>query len=210
MSQQELSMRLSLRSLPLLALALALICAQALAQPAQNRRFRGTIEGLDGKVLAVKLRAGSTVKINLADNWQVTAYTKAQISDIKVGNFIGVGASPQPDGSQRAVSINIFPESARGLGEGFRSWDVVPNGTMTNANVAEAVASPDGQTLLLKYKDGEKKIVVPPTATIAIFSAGEKTEVKPGAAVAITAVTKPDGSFESARVGVGRDGFVPN
>jgi hypothetical protein len=201
---------LSLRSLPLLVVALVLICAQAIAQPVQNRRFRGTIEGLDGNVLIVKTRDGSSVKINLADNWQVTAYTKAQISDIKVGNFIGVGASPQPDGSQKAVSINIFPESARGLGEGFRSWDVVPNGTMTNANVAEAVASPDGQTLLLKYKDGEKKVIVPPTATIAIFSAGEKSEVKPGVAVAITAVAKPDGTFESARVGVGRDGFVPN
>ncbi len=158
----------------------------------------------------VKARDGSSVKINLADNWPVTAYTKAQISDIKVGTFIGVGASPQPDGSQKAVSINIFPESARGLGEGFRPWDVVPNGTMTNANVAEAMASVDGQTLLLKYKDGEKKIIVPPTATIAMFSPGEKAEVKPGVAVAITAVTKPDGSLESARVGVGRDGFVPN
>jgi hypothetical protein len=203
-------MVLSLRSLPLLVVTLLLVCAQALAQPAQNRRFRGTIEGLDGNVLTVKARDGSSVQIKLADNWQVTAYTKAQISDIKVGTFIGVGATPQPDGSQKAVSINIFPESARGLGEGFRSWDVVPNGTMTNANVAEAVASPDGQTLLLKYKDGEKKVIVPPTATIAQFTPGEKAEVKPGVAVAISAVAKPDGSFESARVGVGRDGFVPN
>jgi hypothetical protein len=203
-------MMLSFRSLPLLAVALLLISAQALAQPAQNRRFRGTIEGLDGNVLTVKARDGASVKIKLADNWQVTAYTKAQISDFKVGPFSGVGATQLADGSQKAVSINIFPESARGLGEGFRSWDVVPNGTMTNANVAEAVASPDGQTLLLKYKDGEKKIVVPPTATIARFGAGEKSDVKPGAAVAISAVTKPDGSFESARVGVGRDGFAPN
>ena len=203
-------MTLSLRSVSLLAVAFVLICAQAMAQPAQNRRFRGTVEGLDGNVLTVKARDGASVQIRLADNWQVTAYAKAQIADIKVGSLIGVGATPQPDGSQKAVSINIFPESARGLGEGFRSWDVVPNGTMTNASVAEAAASPDGQTLLLKYKDGEKKIIVPPTATIAQFSAGEKSEVKPGVAVAISAVAKPDGTFESARVGVGRDGFVPN
>jgi hypothetical protein len=203
-------MTLSLRALPYVALALFLACVQAIAQPAQNRRIRGTIESLDGNTLIVKARDGTSMKINLADNWQVTAYTKAQISDIKVGTFIGVGATPQPDGSQKAVSINIFPESARGLGEGFRSWDVVPNGTMTNANVAEAVASPDGQTLLLKYKDGEKKVIVPPATTIAQFGAGEKAEVKPGAAVAISAVAKPDGTFESARVGVGRDGFVPN
>ena len=198
------------RSLPLLLVLLVLMCSQAIAQPAQNRRIRGVIEGLDGNVLMVKARDGVSVKINLADNWAVTAYTKAQISDIKVGTFIGVGATPQPDGSQKAVSINIFPESARGLGEGFRPWDQAPNGTMTNANVAEAASSVDGQTLLLKYKDGEKKIVVPPTASIALFGPGEKTEVKPGVAVAITAVTKPDGSLESARVGVGRDGLVPN
>ena len=198
------------RTLPLLLLSLVLICSQAIAQPAQNRRIRGTIESLDGNVLMVKARDGASVKINLADNWAVTAYTKAQISDIKVGTFIGVGATPQPDGSQKAVSINIFPESARGLGEGFRPWDQAPNGTMTNANVAEAVAGVDGQTLLLKYKDGEKKIIVPPTASIAMFSQGDKAEVKPGAAVAISAVAKPDGSLESARVGVGRDGLVPN
>jgi hypothetical protein len=203
-------MTLSLRALPLVILALLLVCAQAIAQPAQNRRIRGTIESLDGNTLTVKARDGASMKINLADSWQVTAYTKAQISDIKVGTFIGVGATPLPDGSQKAVSINIFPESARGLGEGFRSWDVVPNGTMTNANVAEAVASPDGQTLLLKYEDGEKKVIVPPSTTIAQFGAGEKSEVKPGVAVAVSAVAKPDGTFESARVGVGRDGFVPN
>jgi hypothetical protein len=200
----------TLRTLSLLALSLVLICSQAIAQPAQNRRIRGTVESLDSNVLTVKAQDGADVKIRLADDWAVTSYTKAQISDIKVGTFIGVGGTPQPDGSQRAVSINIFPESARGRGEGFRPWDQAPNGTMTNANVAEAVAGVEGQTLLLKYKDGEKKIIVPPATPIALFGPGEKAEVKPGVAVAVTAVTKPDGSLESARVGVGRDGLVPN
>jgi hypothetical protein len=198
------------RTLSLSALSLVLICSQAITQPAQNRRIRGTIESLDNNVLMVKTRDGTDVKIKLADNWSVTAYTKAQISDIKVGSFVGVGGTPQADGSQKAVQVNIFPEAARGLGEGFRPWDQAPNGTMTNANVAEAVAGVDGQTLLLKYKDGEKKIIVPPTATIAMFGPGDKAEVKPGVAVAVSAVTKPDGSLESTRVGVGRDGFVPN
>jgi len=199
-----------LRTIALGALSVVLICSQAIAQPAQNRRIRGTVESLDNNVLMVKARDGTDVKIKLADNWAVTSYTKAQISDIKVGSFIGVGGTPQEDGSQKAVSINIFPESARGLGEGFRPWDQAPNGTMTNANVAEAVAGVDGHALLLKYKDGEKKFIVPPTTPIALFGPGDKAEVKPGAAVAVTAVTKPDGSLESTRVGVGRDGFVPN
>jgi hypothetical protein len=199
-----------LRTLSLSALALVLICSQALAQPAQSRRIRGTVESLDSNVLMVKARDGTDVKIKLADNWTAISYTKAQLSDIKVGSYIGVGATPQPDGSQRAVSINILPESARGLGEGFRPWDGAPNGTMTNANVAEAVAGVEGQTLLLKYKDGEKKIIVPPATPIALFGPGDKAEVKPGVAVAVTAATKPDGSLEAARVGVGRDGLVPN
>lgn len=199
-----------LRTLALGAISLVLICSQAMAQPAQSRRIRGTIQSLDNNVLMVKARDGADVKINLADNWAVTAYTKAQLADIKVGTFIGVGGTPQADGSQKAVSINIFPESARGLGEGFRPWDQAPNGTMTNANVAEAVAGADGQMLLLKYKDGEKKIVVPPATPIAMFGPGDKAELKPGVAVAISAVAKPDGSLESARVGFGRDGFVPN
>ena len=198
------------RTLALSALSLVLIGSQAIAQPAQNRRIRGTIESLDNNVLMVKARDGTDVKINLTDNWTVTAYTKAELSDIKVGTFVGVGGTPQADGSQKAVQVNIFPEAAHGLGEGFRPWDQAPNGTMTNANVAEAVAGVEGQTLLLKYKDGEKKIIVPPTASIARFGPGDKAEVKPGVAVAISAVTKPDGSLESSRVGVGRDGLVPN
>src|SRR5262249_9270603 len=130
----------ALRSISLTVLTLVLMSAQAIAQPAQSRRIRGTVETLDGNVLMVKARDGQTVKINLAPNWAVTAYTKAQTSDIKVGSYIGVGGVPQEDGKQRAVSINIFPESARGLGDGFRAWDGAPNGTMTNANVAEAVS----------------------------------------------------------------------
>lgn len=198
-----------LRPLPIVLFLVAVSFGQAVAQPAQNRRIRGTIESLDGSVLMVKARDGASVKIKLADNYAVTAYTRAQLADIKVGSYIGVAGTPQPDGSQKAISINIFPESARGLGDGFRPWDL-PNSTMTNAAVAEALASADGQTLKVKYKDGEKTIIVPPVTPIALFGPGERGELKVGVAVAVPAVTKPDGSLESSRVGVGRDGVVPN
>lgn len=200
---------IALFRLPLLACALVLFTmSQLSAQPAQNRRIRGTIESLDGNVLMVKARDGASVKITLTDNYGVAGYNKRQLSDIKAGDYIGVAGTPQADGSQKAISINIFPENARGLGDGHRPWDL-PNSTMTNAAVAEAVASADGQTLTLKYKDGEKKIIVPSGTPIATFGPGEKSELKPGAAVIVTAVTKPDGSLESTRVGVGRD-IVPN
>jgi hypothetical protein len=200
---------IALFRLPLLACALVLFTmSQLSAQPAQNRRIRGTIESLDGNVLMVKARDGASVKITLTDNYGVAGYNKRQLSDIKAGDYIGVAGTPQADGGQKAISINIFPENARGLGDGHRPWDL-PNSTMTNAAVAEAVASADGQTLTLKYKDGEKKIIVPSGTPIATFGPGEKSELKPGAAVIVTAVTKPDGSLESTRVGVGRD-IVPN
>jgi hypothetical protein len=186
-----------------------LSASQAVAQPAQARRIRGTLESLSGNTLVVKSRDGADVTITLADNYGVTGYTKKQLSDIAFGDYVGVTATPQPDGSQKAISINVFPESARGAGDGHRPW-TEPNTTMTNGAVAEAVATPDGQTLLVKYKDGEKKIVVTPTTPIAAFSPGETSDLKPGVAVTVSATTKPDGSLAATRVGFGRDGFVPN
>jgi hypothetical protein len=140
----------------------------------------------------------------------VIAGSKGSLADIKKGDYIGVGATPQADGSQKAIRVNIFAEPQRGVGEGFRPWDR-PNTTMTNATVDTTVASVDGQVVMLKYKDGEKKIVVGPDAQIIANVVGDKSELKPGANIAIAAATKkPDGTFEAARVNVGRGDFVPN
>ena len=117
---------------------------------------------------------------------------------------------PQPDGSQRAIQVTVFAESQRGTGEGFRPWDRMPNSTMTNATVAETVGSVDGPMLTVKYKDGEKKIVVPPDATILAYSAGERSDLKVGARVAILRVKqKLNGALEADRINVGRGDVVP-
>jgi len=82
---------------------------------------------------------------------------------------------------------------------------------MTNATVDTTVASVDGQVVMLKYKDGEKKIIVGPDAQIINNVVGDKSELKVGASVAIVGATKaPDGSYQAARVNVGRGNFVPN
>ena len=136
--------------------------------------------------------------------------SKATLADVKPGAFIGVGAMPQADGRQRAVQVTVFSESLRGLGEGFRPWSAQPNGTMTNATVAETVAGVDGQVVTVKYKGGEKKIVVPPDAVILAYSVGDRSELKPGAHVSlIRAVKQPDGSLAADRVNVGRGDVVP-
>ena len=174
------------------------------AQQPQSVRVRGTLEALDGTLLTVKARDGSEMKIKLADNYTVGAIVKMQLSDVKVGSYVGVAAMPQSDGSQKAISVSIFPESARGAGEGFRPWDAQPNSTMTNATVSDSIAGNDGQTLTVKYKDGEKKIIVTPDTQITTTVAGDKADLKPGAPVLLFAARQPDGSITAARVSVGR------
>jgi hypothetical protein len=189
-------------------LVAVLVLSPAYAQQPQTQRVLGTIERVDGSTLAVKTRDGE-VRVNMTDNVAVFGVIRAGLTDIKPGTFIGVGAMPQPDGTQKAMQVMIFSEVQRGTGEGHRPW-IHPNSTMTNATVQNSVAAVDGQTVIVKYKDGEKKVVVPPEATIRAYVVGDKSELKPGANILITqAVKKPDGSLETSRVNVGRDGVVP-
>ena len=179
-------------------------------QPPAPTRIRGTIDAVDGKTLSIKTREGTDVKVNMTDDLTVIGIAKSSLSEIKQGSYIGVSAMPQPDGSQKAIAIHIFMESQRGAAEGFRPWDLRPSSTMTNATVAQTVASVDGQVIEVKYKDGEKKVVVPPDAAIVAFAAGDKAEVKPGAKIIIFGAKKlDDGSLETNRIGVGRDGIAP-
>ena len=189
---------------------ITLLASAAWAQQPPTVRIRGTIESIDGKTMSIKTREGTDVKVNMTDDIGVIGIAKTSLSEIKPGSYIGVSAMPQPDGSQKALAIHIFPEAMRGAAEGFRPWDLRPNSTMTNATVAETVAGVDGQVIQVKYKDGEKKVVVPPDAAIVAFVTGEKSEVKPGAKVIIFgAMKKDDGSLETNRIGVGRDGIAP-
>jgi hypothetical protein len=173
-------------------------------------RIRGTIERADGPVYVVKARDGSEVKVTLADNALVVAIIKAALSDVKVGTFVGVTGMPQVDGTQKAVEVHIFPEAMRGTGEGHRPWDLQPKSTMTNANVEQSVAGVDGQTLLLKHKDGENKVVVTPETAIVTYTKGDKAELKPGTKIFIAAGKKQaDGTVQAPRVNYGKDGLTP-
>jgi hypothetical protein len=189
---------------------LSVLGSAAWAQQPPTVRIRGTIEAVDGPTLAIKTREGTDIKVRMTDNVAVFGVVKTALSEIKEGSYIGVTAMPEPDGVQKAVAVHIFPENQRGAAEGFRPWDQRPGSTMTNATVAETVKGTDGQNILVKYKDGEKKVVVPPDTPIVTFVAGDKSEVKPGAKVIIFSATKKDdGTLEAARVNVGRDGITP-
>ena len=184
--------------------------AGAFAQQPAAVRVVGAVEDFDGRALAVKSEKLGDVKIHLTADATVFGVTEVTIADIKPGAYIGVGATPQPDGSQRALQVTILAESQRGLSEGHRPWDARPNSTMTNGTVDQTVAGVDGRVVIVKYKDGEKKIIVPPDARILAYQAGDKSELKPGAHIAIVrAIKKPDGSLETNRVNVGRGEVVP-
>ena len=195
------------------AIAGALLIAMgtaAVAQQAQTVRLRGTVEKLDGNVVSIKLSDGASSKLTLSDNALIVGVVKASMADVKEGVFLGSAAMPQPDGTQKALEVHIFPEQMRGQGEGHRPF-TTPGSTMTNGTATGAtVTGVDGQTMLLKFKEGEKKIVVPPNVPITRYEIGSKADIKPGAAFTVTAATKkPDGTYESGRINVGRDGVVP-
>ena len=193
--------------------AIVVVAASALSAIAQQSptpsRVRGTIEGVDGDVVAVKSRSGEDVKLHMTGDIRLVGIIRISLADIKVGSFIGTTTVPGPDGAPTAVEVHVFPEAMRGTGEGSRPYDLRPNSTMTNATVAESVVGNDGRTLLVKYKDGEKKVVVTPETPVVTYVPADKSDLKVGAKVIAFMKQLPDGSFETNRISVGRDGLTP-
>jgi hypothetical protein len=180
------------------------------AQQPQSVRLRGVIEKTDGHSVTAKSTKGDELKLNLADKVMVVAVAKASIADIHEGEFIGSGGMPQPDGSQKAIEVHIFAESMRGTGEGFRPWDGAPNSTMTNGTIGASVTGVDGPVITVKYKDGEKKIIVTPNVPVVRFEVADMSAVEPRAAFSVVAaVPQTDGSFDVNRINVGRGGAAP-
>jgi hypothetical protein len=188
------------------ASAVALLCAAsfAAAQAPQTVRVRATLENVSAPMLTAKARDGAEMKIKLADNAPVNEVVKASLADIKENSYIAVTAMPQPDGSQKAVAILIFPEAMRGVAEGHRPWDLEPNSTMTNATVAEQAAGTDGQMVTVKYKDGDKKILVTPATIIVTFKKSAASDLKAGQKIFVAAAKKlDDGTLEAPNVAYG-------
>ena len=189
--------------------ALTILVSGNVALAQDTVRVRGAIESIDGSTYAIKSRDGADLKVALTDNAQIAAVVKASLADIKQGLFVGVTAMPQADGSLSALEVHIFPEAMRGTGEGHYSWDLRPQSTMTNANVDQVVTAVDGQTLTLKYKNGETKIFVPADTPIVAYVKGDNNDLKLGAKVFVAAIKQPDGTLQGRAWRVGRDGVTP-
>jgi outer membrane lipoprotein SlyB len=173
-------------------------------------RVRGTLQKTDGNNLIIATKSGKEATVPLKEGAPVIAVTKGAMSDIKDNTFVGITAMPQPDGTQKAVEVHVFEESLRGVGEGHYPWDLKPDSTMTNGAVSQQVQKVEGNTLQVKYKDGEKTIVVPKDAEVVNLSPGSKDDLKTGAHVFIPRWEKQgDGTWMAAVVVVGRDGITP-
>jgi hypothetical protein len=206
--------KITRRAFGVAGIAVALSASASLAQQPQTTRIRAMIEKVDGNVLMIKGRNGDQLKLMMADNARYAAMIKATLDELKPDTYIGVTSMPQPDGTLKAVAIHIFQPNQRGTGEGHRPWDLTPGSMMTNAAIETTVASADGQTITVKYKQGEKvedkKVLVTPQTVIVRYVPGDKNELKPGVHIIIGAATKnADGSFGAAALNYGRDGIVP-
>jgi len=194
--------------LPLLAAGLIAPAAFAQAPAPAPTGVRGAIVSVSGDNLVVKTNRGAEQAVKLDKDTRVAAISLANINDIKPGSYIGAAAIPQPDGSQKALEVHVFPPALAGTGDGHRPFDLAPNSTMTNGTVGDVVAS-NGRTLTLKYKGGEKKIIVPEDVPIVNIEAGDRSLLVVGAKVVVRARKNPDGSLTAASISAGKNGVAP-
>lgn len=194
----------------ILAVFFVLMCSMTLASAQDTVRVRGTVERLEGPAFVVKTRDGSEVKLTVTENPLWVVIVPGKMSDIKPGMFVGSAGMMQDDGTQKAIEVHIFPESMRGTGEGHYDWDLLPKSKMTNGNVEQAVTGVDGPVLSVKYKDGEKKLVVTPQTVVVTYEMGKREDIQPGTKVFVAAAKKqPDGSLQTPRITYGRNGEGP-
>jgi hypothetical protein len=208
-------MRMRLLAVTAAVVVLSSAAAFSQQQQAQVQRLSGTIEKVDGNTIFAKAANDSTIIVKLADNAVITAVLKATFGDIKPGDYVGTGAMPQADGTQKAVELRIFPKPQEDGGHFYEGWYGAPNGTMTNGFVQPVVATTGSggtgePSIVVKYPQGEKRIVIPANAHVVRNVFGSKDDLKAGAAFRVQAAAKqPDGSYTASAINVGRDGARP-
>lgn len=205
------TIQLRLASAFVLATTLAGFVGQATAQtPPPVVRIRGNIVSVTPTSMVVKARSGEVVDLLMADNMRVSEVYPIKLEDIKPGSYIGTAAMPQADGTQKAIAVSVFPEAARGTAEGHGPFDLLPQSTMTNAtvdDVATMTNTASGRTLKLKYKGGEKTVIVPADAPVVTSKPGDKSLLVPGASVSLFA-QEVAGKPTVLRINAGRSGFA--
>ncbi len=180
----------------------------AQAQEAPPVAVRGTITTVVDEALKIKTNRGQDIDVKLGKDTVVRGVTLAQVSEIQPGRYIGTTAVPQADGTLKALEVHVFPPEMAGTGDGHRPWDLTPNSTMTNGAVGDLVTS-NGRTITVKYKTGEKKVVVPDDVPIVDLEPGDRSLLVPGTQIVLFARKSPDGTLTALAISAGKNGVKP-
>ncbi len=191
-----------------IALFICLFGITAISFSQSPVRLRGVIEKIDADTLTFRERNGEVLKLNISEKFPIQEVYPIAMTAIEPNAYLGVATLTRTDGVLEALEVLVFPEVARGSGEGHYGWDLQPGSSMTNATVVNLVRTDQSRMLTMKYKDGEKTIFVPESAPVVTFKPANAELLIPGAFAMITAVLK-DGKPTVLRVNVGRNGFKP-
>ena len=191
--------------LPGLLLATHSVLAQPSGSPA---RLRGKVDSVSGDTVQITLRSGDKASAKLSANTHILWLTKAKLSEVGKGSYVGTAAVAQPDGSLKALELQVFPESMRGVGEGTRDWDLGAGSSMTNGTVGSVVAA-KGHTITITYNGGEKHVLVPDNVPVVTYSPADRAALKPGANILVNGMRAADGTVTAISISVGKNGLVP-
>jgi len=187
--------------------AAAVIVGLILSAPAfAQGHIRGMLTDVKDGTIGVQNAKGETVTIKLASDAGLFLVTKADMSAIQSGKFVGITSFEQ-DGKRVAREVHVFDESLRGLAEGHYPWDLEakPN-MMTNANISKIDEVGADRVVRVNYKGGEQTITIPTSATVVAFDKAPADQLAVGRKVFI--VMNKDGS-EAAAVVIGAEGVKP-
>ena len=228
-AQKENMMQKPLIAAAVLIAAGAVPTQAAPAAAAPAVRVRGTVQSVTPSLLTVKSATGATIRVRLAPKVPVVGIVPSSRAQIKDNSFLGIASVTLPNGTQQAREVVVFPEAARGTGEGSYPWDLpgtaaghskMTNGTvkrgkpsgsrMTNGTVKRGSA---GDALTLEFKNGAgtgtQRLLLPPNIPIVTLVPGQPSLLKPGAHVFVIAKRGANGALSADRVMVGKNGLVP-
>ncbi|MEA3156041.1 MAG: hypothetical protein QOK44_3630 [Betaproteobacteria bacterium] len=189
------------------ALLLSVVLFSAASAEAQNPvRVRGSIAALRGDMLTVKSREGTISEIQLTPKTTIVSTSPIALSDIKPNDFVGVAAMKRADGTLVAAEVRRFPAPSN---EGHRPSDFQPGSTMTNATVSATVQATEGRELVLTYKGGSQRIVVPQNLPISELVDADRSALVPGAEVNLSARADAQGKLAAERVQVSKPAAKP-
>jgi len=183
--------------LPSLGLTLLLLLGAGASAQSPLLMLTGDIVVVDGENVELRASSGQSLAIRLSEQTRMSTRAPLESNAIKEGDFVATTARPQPDGTLLASEVRVFTEALRGTGEGHRPMDA--GNTMTNATVASvsrssgAPASDTGTVaavadaqpgehslrMMLRYKGGEKVVVVPESVQILVTGVGDRSMLVP-------------------------------